>query len=732
MRYSFYVRIWLYSLATLHATMAEENPFAKLFTKPTKSIQLAVLQPGSREAQLEIILTGADTTGTSYDCISYDRSQDYGTVEISVDKESLAIPKPLESALRALRLEGQPRKLWADLLIGSSNEERSKQAAVMKSVVQDADEVIAWLGPGDEHTGAAFDAIKTMANRWQQARLHTGFPHNLARATQQQMIDLNEYMLSKPADEFQALGADVWKSIEDIFSSNYFASAQTIPEILLAKKAVLASGPHRISWADYVSAGRAAPFIMHQQLGKTLSKAHLYCFEQVNSLEVANTRRQQGETLELLPMMHSSRDCSTSDPREIVFSMLPIITPSARTSDTGWKQAPLEADYAKSTADVFTEAARYIVHERQDLLLWWNESPPRRRKVKDLPSWVPDWSTPNPKKALKINPTSGVNGMRTWFEYIAPPPKRISVDDSNALHVQAHALDRVASVSPVFTKENCRRLCLKEWQALPTLPGEMFEDKVKRMFRTPLLNQAGTGATMRETATPPSEMWISFQSILAEERILEVLGCTLEQLMTQPEHVERMKAHPDLDILGPRTGRSQAFEQLLRSNAIGRRFFRTESGRTGMTAVEAGPGDAGRAEGERQVPNFDGVMADPLGRMILSGFQDFLRRQDPNAAGVLSQALGGTLPGQAAPGVRAGDLVVALVGGFQPYILRPAAEYEAGGESAAQSLESVSKYVYVGDCYLDEVMNGEPFKTKGWFGTETWTREVKLVDITIV
>ncbi|KAK5134945.1 hypothetical protein LTR08_005896 [Meristemomyces frigidus] len=705
--------------------MVDENPFARLFNKSAPSVQLAVLEAGSRDMPIQVRITNVDPEATSYDCISYDRSQDYGTVDITVDNQPLSIAKPLEAALRSLRFAGWTRTVWADLLIGSSTEERSTQAAVMKNVVENADSTIVWLGPADEHSAAAFDIMQTMANRWHQARLHSGFPEVMSRATVEQMTDAFQYLLSKPVDDLQPSNQALWQTIEKTIDSSYFRSVHAIPDIVLAKKITVASGTSSMNWTDFKAASRAAPLIMAQQINMTLSPDFQKCFELIYSIEIAERRKRAGESIELLPMIQSSGDCNVNDPRDIVYSMLPIVTPSLRTQIA--EPLPI-VDYTKSTAEVFTEAARYIVHERQDLLLWWTARSPRGRKVRDLPSWVPDWSVPLPKRAVKVMPTM-TNGMRVWWEHIVPKAKRITVDDSNALHVQAHALDRVVSVSPIFTDANCRRLCLTEWQALPSQPGEDLEARVQKMFRTLLLNQAGFGDTLRDIAQPKKEMWVSFQSVLAEERVMELLGCTEEQMMAQPELAQRARELPEAAILGPQTGRSQEFEALLRQNAIGRRFFRTESGKTGMTAVESLPDGAGPAEGEPQVPNFDAAMAEPMGSNMLSGFQKFLQQRDPRAAGILAQALSGSLPGQAAPGVRAGDLVVALVGGFQPYVLRPATEYDVT-QTVEQSLQSDSKYSYVGDCYLHGVMDGEPFKTKGWFST-SWTTDVKLVDITI-
>jgi len=710
--------------------MVEENPFARLFKKPTISAQLAVLQPGTRRSPIKITLTSADSITSSYECISYDRSQDHSNVEIEVGGQQLAVPRPLEAALRAFRRTDQPRTLWADLLVGSSAEERSSQAAVMKAVLENSDQTMVWLGTGDEQTAAAFDILQIMANRCQQAYLHVGFPERQAQATPKQCFDLLSFFLSKTTDELHPTNEAVWEAVNGLLSPAYFRSVYSIPEIVLAKKVVVICGISTMEWGDYISAGVAALSIMTQQLGMPISQNQMEIHELIHGVEVAKCRHGRGETVELLPMIQSARMCSITDPRDILFSMLPIITQSARTRGKGRKETPPTVDYKKSTQDVFTEAARYIVHERQDLLLWWPERPPRGRRVEGLPSWVPDWSTPLNKDVIKVS-TEMDNGMRIWWEHINPKAKRICVDDNNVLHVQAHALDRVVSVSPIFTQENCRRLCMTEWQALPTNTGESEDEKMQRMFRTLILNQAEVGATLSQLAAPHEDMWASFQSVVAEEKIMELAGCTLEQMMTQPEIAERMKQHPACAVFGPATGRSEEFEGYLRAHAIGRRFFCTQSGKTGMTAVEQLPEGARPVEGQPPVPNFDAALANDIGRMMLGGYQNYLAQRNPHMAGIISEALNGNLPGQAAPGVRAGDLVVALVGGFQPYILRPAGEYNIA-VSVDETLESISRYHFVGDCYLHGVMDGEPFRIQGRMGTQQWKQNVKLVDITII
>lgn len=201
-------------------------------------------------------------------------------------------------------------------------------------------------------------------------------------------------------------------------------------------------------------------------------------------------------------MIQSSRDCSSNDAREYVFCMLPITRPSKRTKSSNVRKPEKPTpDYSKSVEGVFKDASKYIILERQDLLLLWCKPPPCRCRISGLPSWVPDWSTPQPETGYFVSPN---NDLRRWSDFV-PSPKPITVDDAG-LHVQAHALDRVESVSHIFTEENYRRLAFTEWQKLPYIVGETPQASIEKFWRTLVLDYAGMGETRDQQAKPPAEL----------------------------------------------------------------------------------------------------------------------------------------------------------------------------------------------------------------------------------
>ncbi|RYP10344.1 hypothetical protein DL765_008154 [Monosporascus sp. GIB2] len=148
-------------------------------------------------------------------------------------------------------------------------------------------------------------------------------------------------------------------------------------------------------------------------------------------------------------------------------------------------------------------------------------------------------------------------------------------------------------------------------------------------------------------------------------------------------------------------------------------------------------------------------MADPVALAMMESFQQHLRERDPAAALLTARMMRSEAPAQAqgelrqdalSGGIAARDLVVACVGGFFPYVLRPCAAAGDGDSGAAGMTRSRrrrepqpppagsdSTYESVGECYLHGAMDGEDFKATNTAGASFWGIDAsKLVDVTVV
>ncbi|KAI0459604.1 hypothetical protein F5B21DRAFT_455401 [Xylaria acuta] len=730
--------------------MGGNNPFARLVgTQPRGTSRLAVLEPSDdQNAPIKLTLTDADLKDTSYECISYERAKNAKMVKVSANGEDYEIPEALESALRTFRRREKPRTLWADLLVGRTAEERSRQATTIRRILENADKTLCWLGPQKELTARAFEIVHDIANRWSQACLHVNLSRDvgLGRVPIKQMDGIKAKLNEAEFASLAGFDFKIWNELYDILGSPYWGSVQCIPEIVLAKDVVIVCGRSNIRWPNYVGASRALPFLQAKYQGVPFLPPVMKAFTVVNSIEVAERRRRLGESIELFPMIQTARDCEAQDPRDYVFSMIPISTPSRRVQSHNAGPQPLPpVDYSKSVQEVFIDAARYIVLERQDLLLWCGERSPCAKRVKDLPTWVPDFSAGEPQ-GTRFDPN---NGLRGWWETVRPR-KNIRLSD-NVLLVQAYALDRVEHVSRVFDAGNFSRLCYEEFRKLPDPINETIEQRDERFWRTLLMNLGTFGKTIAVRVPPSAVIGASFQSVIAQETVLKLLGCAPNQI-SSPEIQARMQTMPEVKALLPKCGKGEYFTSYFAKQSLGRRFFRTRGGRFGMTAVEdvicVDPkldAEERKARGvgdEADIQNLTRMLADPITRMMMGGFQQYLEQRDPALANTWAQAERGEFSFQQEDhlskrgGVTKGDIVVALIGGFFPYILRPrlkAANDDGADEGSSQLVESDSAYEFVGDCYLHGSMNGEDFKVKSFVGTTHYkTNMSKIVDISIV
>ncbi|KAI1456232.1 hypothetical protein F4805DRAFT_432913 [Annulohypoxylon moriforme] len=792
-------------------TMASSsnNPFSTLLNRDPLTARLAILQPAAdQNAPIELTLTDAVLKDTSYECISYDRSSkptpgvdNNATMTVTVDGVPQDIPKQLGDALLTFRRKNRPRTLWADVLVGRTPTELSAQAGVQRAVLEGAERTLCWLGPDKgETTTLAFETIAEMGRRFEEAARAVGLSPDdrLSSATLQQMDGIRERLHNCSLGDLNSLNFPVWRQIYDVLRAPYWRTVQVVADIVLAPAPVVVCGRGNIRWASYIAATRALPLFQVKFFKVPLAPNVARGFEIANQIEVAERRRRLGESIELLPMVQTARECEPRDPRESIFSMLLIATPSKRVEFHKAGPQPLPSiDYNKTAQEVFVEAARYSVLERQDLMLWFAERPPCARRTKGLPSWVPDYGAVSPKVGALFNPNGG---MRQWWENIKPETVRkpITITADNALCLQARPLDRVVHVSPIFNGGNARRLCYLEFQKLheamtssspsssssPAPPNPFSKEPLatitQRFWRTLILNSGGSRSasnTLSDSVPPPDDLGVSFESILAEEGVLAALDCSKHEVQL-PENAARIRDSPEIMALLPRCGKAGPYEALLTHNTVGRRFFWTEGGRFGMSCIEdvravdsnldrdndqkVGDTAEGVEEVEkRRMADLGRMMSDPMAKMMTEQFQLYLNERDPNMARIHAKAVRGALPemtegalGRVDDGLREGDLVVACVGGFLPYVMRPKqkeAETEGGaeertedgaseggkGKSNAQPAEDTpedpSTYEYVGECYLHGAMQGEDFQSTRFFGQKYWNVDVsKLVDIKIV
>lgn len=149
-----------------------------------------------------------------------------------------------------------------------------------------------------------------------------------------------------------------------------------------------------------------------------------------NARLICTTRKIFSENSERLPpddferLLRFRRHTKAPDPRDIVFSLLGLFSPSVSLS--------LSPDYSTSIKDLFTAVTIYNMREPGDLRILCSVESPKHLRGEAFPSWVPDWRAPQESYRNVLhdrNPRSGYQTTRGSVLTYDPSP------DANELHL---------------------------------------------------------------------------------------------------------------------------------------------------------------------------------------------------------------------------------------------------------------------------------------------------------
>ncbi|KAK4184540.1 heterokaryon incompatibility protein-domain-containing protein [Podospora australis] len=348
--------------------------------------------------------------------------------EIRCDDRRFMVRPNLRDALRMLLtfLEGLPRCrfIWIDAIcIDQSNmHERTSQVQMMARIYESAHSIVGWLGPADHTTANATRAIE---------RLSSVFP--LPRTADDVRQLRSRLSLLKEADFFnpqsyetklgiQHVTGEEWLSFLSLLYRPYFERAWIVQEITLARNIVLVIGDRIIPWVQFAGAvffvmsviswitllnREILPSWVDAELAKRfrglldnkdprLSTIPLAAANVVKLRAYARGHNAENsltpKTFSLRSLLNEYRSTSATDPRDKVFAMLSMANRSKPPFTIAGAGVTLAPNYQLSVVAVYLRLARLTVQSNGDLRLFQHRELNNLRKIKDLPSWVPDYS----------------------------------------------------------------------------------------------------------------------------------------------------------------------------------------------------------------------------------------------------------------------------------------------------------------------------------------------------
>ena len=259
----------------------------------------------------------------------------------------------------------------------------------MDMVYRGAESVIVWLGTEADESTLAMETMSLIGK-------HMIFEKH----TNSVKIIAPNSRLSELRNDHQKLIQEQqrWIACQSLLTRPWFSRLWIYQEINLASDAFLTLGNYTLPWEDFVTTFQ---WIRSQALpGSPMSKfLNLKLLEQINNLFSPNSRLYAD-------MLEDTKESYCSDPRDRVYALLGI-----SSNNMG-----IIPDYEKTTEEVYTDLmCRNIRHRKSLVLLRYCQIRSPHSRLRELPSWVPDFSVPNGSRPITHCEASGRSAAETHY-----------------------------------------------------------------------------------------------------------------------------------------------------------------------------------------------------------------------------------------------------------------------------------------------------------------------------
>ncbi|KAK3344252.1 heterokaryon incompatibility protein-domain-containing protein [Lasiosphaeria hispida] len=393
---------------------------------PTTPFRLLRLLPGTRQDDIECQLVDGDLyeDANKYEALSYVWGNTSTHTPVQVNGATLQIGQNLRSALLNLRLPNFHRVLWVDAICinQADNAEKANQVPIMGDIYRHASQTVVWLGEATADTHTAFSHIQTLGDE----------ALDLAK-TPGKAIGLGE----SPAFKEVSNNTSV---LDSIVKDSWWTRVWTAQEILLSKRAVLASGRHQADWDFFHRAIRYG-----EMLGLWPSALEMFGvapdiplkqFNDVDALRTPPTFKTPAH--EMLFYLLRTRRRAATDPRDKIYGVLGLVGDSAQSIG-------IIPDYEASVSDAYTQATGRLIETSGNLDILGVCFPFKKRTVISLPSWVADWGSTD-SLAWPLSEDAKGNPRTTHASHNTNAQPEWE-DKGRVLVVEGHAVDIVANLS---------------------------------------------------------------------------------------------------------------------------------------------------------------------------------------------------------------------------------------------------------------------------------------------
>jgi hypothetical protein len=345
------------------------------------SIRLMTLQPGRNGDDLYCSLSEVPLRkAPKYEALSYVWGDAIMAESICCDGSPLYITDTLKIAIQRLRRPELPRLLWIDQICidQSDDNERGHQVKLMKSIYGMANEVIIWLGDASNiETAPAFFLISKIFAQMRPKIIP--YVESEANNMTSSEFPTNKVMAGlglPPRDSPE------WDALLRLTELPYFTRIWVIQESRAAKSAKMLWGNFEADWSAFCA---MAFFLVRLGCMQTFKGDDPRPGLDLNDILVLMPQSFSKSPESLLYLLWTTQHCKATDPRDRVFALLGLPT------DLSSHELSFEADYHKSTIEVYQDLAKFSILNLQSLDVLSYVCHANSLPTSDSPSWCPRW-----------------------------------------------------------------------------------------------------------------------------------------------------------------------------------------------------------------------------------------------------------------------------------------------------------------------------------------------------
>ncbi|KAH0565750.1 hypothetical protein GP486_000847 [Trichoglossum hirsutum] len=404
-------------------------------------IRLLELLPGTETDPINSILTEVELSqNLVYEAVSYCWGDPDDGAIITCNEQDLIVPKNLAVAFRNMRRLDEPRRLWADALCINQADvvEKERQVQLIWAIFSHAQRTLVWLGDVQDKSHRDMSKLGQHAIKLGLSvfRLRDDSPQS-PRVRVWDAIR-KEYRTLLP------FSAEFYLDLIGMLQMPWFRRAWVVQEVAVANKVAVFWGSSEYDWEELLQA-------LRYMAGTRVPLAFITTLQDISSIEEERTRYRLGNTSLYAVLLRHQR-CLATDTRDKVFSFHGL---AERFSQP---QTPIRISYRDGISAVYRNTSLNILQRDQTLDLLSRPPHQLTSSLKDLPSWVPDWSI-SPNTSLAYSWGHGplslagaeieTGGVQRQFSATLNS-KYLLTTHEDMLVVEGYQFDQVVEVGPIF------------------------------------------------------------------------------------------------------------------------------------------------------------------------------------------------------------------------------------------------------------------------------------------